>query len=77
METIRKLVAFIPGPYKKWVLLALILVAAAVPLVLWLRARKSVTLPRRQEPPLPSPATVCGKSTSASSPGFPGGSAPR
>ena len=40
METIRKLIAFIPGPYKKWVLIAMILVAAAIPLVLWLRSRK-------------------------------------
>lgn len=45
METIRKLVAFIPGPYKKWVLLALLLVAAAIPLVLWLRSRKKQGAP--------------------------------
>ncbi|MCY1078688.1 type VI secretion IcmF C-terminal domain-containing protein [Archangium lansingense] len=56
METLRKLVAFIPGPYKKWVLLALVLVAAAIPLVLWLRARK-----KRDAPTVPGTPPTLGR----------------
>ncbi|MBM7118742.1 type VI secretion IcmF C-terminal domain-containing protein [Archangium primigenium] len=51
METLRKLAALIPGPYKKWVVLGLALLAILVPLVLWLRARRQAGATASGAPP--------------------------
>ncbi|OJH40278.1 type VI secretion IcmF C-terminal domain-containing protein [Cystobacter ferrugineus] len=51
METLRKLPALVPEPYKKWFVLGLAVIAILIPLVLWLRARRQQSASNPGAPP--------------------------
>lgn len=55
METLKKLSALIPAPYKKWVVIGLLVLAVLVPLVLWLwsKRRKGASATQGTPPPMP------------------------